>query len=325
VRGNHWWSSEVNDFPTDVPPLAQRLMAGEPAALARSITAVENETQEGAAILASVQQRLGRALVLGVTGPPGAGKSTLTGALITELRRRGRQVAVLAVDPTSPISGGAILGDRIRMSEHSTDPGVFVRSVASRGHLGGLSPTATRIIDLMDAAGNDMVIVETVGAGQSEVEVAQVADVNVVICAPGAGDDIQAIKAGILEIADILVVNKADQPLASNTASQMRNMLALRGDDSSDVPVLLTVATRSDGVPELLDAIEARRGRDDPEARAARIRARSRQQLAEAVAQDVASFVRLGSNPGIEKLCAGLQLGELSLEEAVRRVRALVH
>ena len=314
----------MKDLPTDVPSRAQRLVTGEQASLARSITAVENETQEGAAILASVQQHLGRALVIGVTGPPGAGKSTLVSALITELRRRGRRVAVLAIDPTSPISGGAILGDRIRMSEHSTDVGVFVRSVASRGHLGGLSPTTTRVIDLMDAAGNDAVIVETVGAGQSEVEVAQIADVNVVICAPGAGDDIQAIKAGILEIADILVVNKADQPLAANTASQMRNMLALREGDAADVPVLLTTANLGDGVPELLDAIEARRGRDDPEARAARIRARSRRQLAEALARDVAALVRFGSDPAIEKLCAELQLGKVSLDEAVRRVRALI-
>ncbi len=314
----------MKDLPTDVPSRAQRLVTGEQASLARSITAVENETQEGAAILASVQQHLGRALVIGVTGPPGAGKSTLVSALITELRRRGRRVAVLAIDPTSSISGGAILGDRIRMSEHSTDVGVFVRSVASRGHLGGLSPTTTRVIDLMDAAGNDAVIVETVGAGQSEVEVAQIADVNVVICAPGAGDDIQAIKAGILEIADILVVNKADQPLAANTASQMRNMLALREGDAADVPVLLTTANLGDGVPELLDAIEARRGRDDPEARAARIRARSRRQLAEALARDVAALVRFGSDPAIEKLCAELQLGKVSLDEAVRRVRALI-
>ncbi|MCP5026075.1 MAG: methylmalonyl Co-A mutase-associated GTPase MeaB [Actinomycetia bacterium] len=314
----------MSDLPTDMSPLARRLVVGEAAALARSITAVENETQEGAAILASVQQHLGRALVLGITGPPGAGKSTLTGALITELRGRGRRVAVLAVDPTSPISGGAILGDRIRMSEHSADPGVFVRSVASRGHLGGLSPTATRVIDLMDAGGNDTVIVETVGAGQSEVEVAQIADVNVVICAPGAGDDIQAIKAGILEVADILVVNKADQPLAANAASQMRNMVALRDGDASDVPVLLTVATQGDGVPELLDTIEARRAGDDPEARGVRIRARTRRQLAEAVARDVAGFVGAGSDPAIEKLCTEFQLGRLSLDEAVRRARALI-
>ncbi|MCP3913274.1 MAG: methylmalonyl Co-A mutase-associated GTPase MeaB [Actinomycetia bacterium] len=314
----------MNDLPTGAPPLAQRLVGGEPVALARAITAAENETPEGAAILASIQPHLGRALVVGITGPPGAGKSTLTSALITELRRRGHRVAVLAIDPTSPISGGAILGDRIRMSEHSTDPGVFVRSVASRGQLGGLSPTAARVIDLMDAAGNDTVIVETVGAGQSEVEVAQIADVKVVICPPGAGDDIQAIKAGILEIADILVVNKADQAQATNTASQLRNMVALRSDDSADVPVLLTTATQGKGVAELVDAIEARRGRDDPDTRATRIRGRSRRQLAEALARDVAAFVRSGSDPAIEELCAELEGGTLGLDEALRRVRGLI-
>ena len=312
----------MNEAVAVVPPLAARLLKGEQAALARSITAVESETKEGAAILAAVSPHLGRALVFGVTGPPGAGKSTLVGALVTELRSRDRRVAVLAIDPTSPISGGAILGDRIRMSDHSTDPGVFVRSVASRDRLGGLSPTASRVIDLMDAGGSDVVIVETVGAGQSEVEIAQVVDVKVVVCAPGAGDDIQAMKAGILEIADILVVNKADQPLAANTASQLQSMLALRGDDSSDVPVLLTTATLGEGVPELLDAIEARRGRDDADGRSTRVRTRIREQLAEAAAQNLAAFVRTTSDPVIEHVCRELQLGTLSMDEAVRRVRS---
>jgi LAO/AO transport system kinase len=189
------------------PDWIEHLLAGDRAALARAITAVENETAEAPLVLKAIRPALGRASVVGFTGAPGAGKSTLVSAYVAELRRRNLGVGVVAVDPSSPITGGALLGDRIRMTAHATDPGVFIRSLASRGHLGGLSRTASRVIDVMDAAGKDVVLVETVGAGQSEVEIADVADVRVVVLAPGLGDEIQAIKAGILEIADILVVN----------------------------------------------------------------------------------------------------------------------
>uniref|UniRef100_UPI000E663A01 methylmalonyl Co-A mutase-associated GTPase MeaB n=1 Tax=Desertibaculum subflavum TaxID=2268458 RepID=UPI000E663A01 len=234
---------------------------GERAALARAITAVENETGEALAVLAAIRARLGRALVLGVTGPPGAGKSTLVAALIGELRQRRLTVGVVAVDPSSPVTGGAILGDRIRMGRHAEDDGVFVRSLASRGHLGGLSRTAQRVIDVMDASGRDIVLVETVGAGQSEVEIAGIADLRIVVVAPGLGDEVQAIKAGILEIADMFVVNKADQPLAERTARQLAAAASLAERDGPPPQVLKTTATSGEGVAALADAVLAQRGR----------------------------------------------------------------
>lgn len=253
------------------PDWLPALLAGERAALARAITAVENETADARLVLQAIRGRLGQALVVGFTGAPGAGKSTLVSAYVGELRRRGQSVGVVAVDPSSPLTGGAILGDRIRMTQHAADPGVFIRSLASRGHLGGLSRTAARVIDVFDASGRDVVVVETVGTGQSEVEIAEIADVRVVVNAPGLGDDVQAIKAGILEIADVLVVNKADLPLAERSARQLAAMSAQRGQGA--VPVLQTSATTAQGVPELADAIVAigRRKRPDPRARTRRL------------------------------------------------------
>lgn len=303
----------------------QRLLAGETIALAKSITAVENSTDQAAALLAGIQPHLGRALVVGITGPPGAGKSTLVNAMVAEWRRRQRSVGVVAVDPSSPLTGGAILGDRIRMSEHTRDPGVFVRSLAARGQLGGLSPTAARIIDVMDAAGRDVVVVETVGAGQSEVEIAEVADVRVVVCAPGLGDDVQAIKAGILEIADILVVNKADLPLAERTVSQLKGMLSLRAAAleplAAQVPVLPITATSGRGVGALVDAVEERAGvalRGDE--RAARARQRVRRLLADAAARHVRRLIREAGGDSVDGLCDRVQRGELSIDAAVALV-----
>jgi LAO/AO transport system kinase len=253
------------------PDWLPALLAGERAALARAITAVENETDEARLVLQAIRGRLGQALVVGFTGAPGAGKSTLVSAYVAELRQRGLSVGVVAVDPSSPITGGAILGDRIRMSQHATDAGVFIRSLASRGHLGGLSRTAARVIDVFDASGRHVVIVETVGTGQSEVEIAEIADVRVVVNAPGLGDDIQAIKAGILEIADVLVVNKSDLPFAERSARQLAAMSAQRGQ--GPVPVLQTSATAGKGIAELADAIAAigKRKRPDPRARTRRL------------------------------------------------------
>jgi LAO/AO transport system kinase len=236
--------------------LVRGLLRGEPRALARAITAVESDSEEAAGILAAIQPHLGNARIVGITGPPGAGKSTLTDAIITELRRRGKQVAVLAVDPSSPFTGGAILGDRIRMLGHADDEGVFVRSVASRGHLGGLFRNVAGVLQVMDASGPDVIIVETVGAGQSEVEITRFAETKVVVCAPGLGDDIQAMKAGILEIADILVVNKGDQPHAEDTVRQLRGMLHLRDPRLGSAVVVSTTATTGRGVPELVDVLE---------------------------------------------------------------------
>jgi LAO/AO transport system ATPase len=235
---------------------AERIASGDRRAIARAISAVENETAEATTLRAEIAGRLGRARVIGVTGPPGAGKSTLVSALIRELLARGRTLAVVAVDPSSPLTGGAVLGDRIRMAEHQADERVFIRSLAARGHLGGLTRTTRAVIDVLDAAQFDVVIVETVGAGQSEVEVAAVAETRIVVCPPGLGDEVQAIKAGVLEIADILVVSKSDSPLAQRTERELHGMLHLRRPAAWTPPVLRTVATTGEGVAALLEAIE---------------------------------------------------------------------
>ena len=205
----------------DARTLVQQMRDGERRAIATAITELERLSPATPALLKAMQPHLGRALVVGFTGPPGAGKSTLVNAVIAHLRADGKTVGVIAVDPSSPVSGGAILGDRIRMTAALDDEGVFVRSLASRGYLGGLSPAAVRIIDALDAAGRDLILLETVGTGQSEIDVAEVADVRIVVTAPGLGDDIQAMKSGLLEIADILVVNKGDRPGAEITLQQL--------------------------------------------------------------------------------------------------------
>lgn len=233
------------------------ILQGSRVALARAVTLLENDLAGAAELHAGLASRRGRAHVVGITGAPGAGKSTLISALLRELRARARRVAVLAVDPSSPISGGALLGDRVRMGEAGADDDVFIRSVSSRGHLGGLSRTAGRIVDLFDAAGFDVVIVETVGTGQSEVEISRYADTNVVVCPPGLGDEVQAIKAGILEIADLLVVNKADLPSAARTVRDLKIAPGLRHRTGWDVPVLSTIATQGDGIAALVDALDA--------------------------------------------------------------------
>ncbi len=298
--------------------LVARLRAGDALALSRAITAVENGSTLLPSILRAIHPHLGRATVVGVTGPPGVGKSTLVNAYVRELRRRGLTVGVVAVDPSSPISGGAILGDRVRMSEHDADEGVFVRSLASRGQLGGLAARTLHIVDLMDAAGRDAVIVETVGAGQSEVEIAGIAGVTVVVSAPGLGDDIQAIKAGILEIADVLVVNKADLPGAAETRRQLESMLALRSGARAKVPVLATVATTGEGVPELADAIEAR-----SEAGGARRReAGVRHLLADAAANLLRRRLEAGGNPRLEALAGAVRRGEIGLRAAAEKLLA---
>ena len=226
-------------------------------ALARAVTLIENDLPGAAELHASLAPHCGRAHVVGVTGAPGAGKSTLINALLGELTRRDKRIAVVAVDPSSPITGGAILGDRVRMGEHGANDDVFIRSVSSRGHLGGLSRTTGRVIDVFDAAGFDVVIVETVGAGQSEVEIRHFADTNIVVCPPGLGDEVQAIKAGILEIADILVVNKGDLPQAGRTLLDMQTARGLRHREGWQVEVMRTVATSGEGVAELADRIDA--------------------------------------------------------------------
>jgi LAO/AO transport system ATPase len=238
-------------------PLLAPLLAGDRRAVARAISSMENSAPGWESIAAGVAAKLGRAHVIGITGAPGAGKSTLINALLGALLARGRRIGVVAVDPSSPMTGGAVLGDRVRMGAHGAHERVFIRSIASRGHLGGVSRSTRRIVDVLDAAGFDVVIVETVGAGQSEVEIIEIADTRVVVCPPGLGDEVQAIKAGILEIADLLVVNKADLPGAEVTARELKEMLRLRAGRGADVAVLKTSATAGDGVAALVDGLEA--------------------------------------------------------------------
>lgn len=230
--------------------------------LARAITAVENGGDDGRALMAALADRTRggqRAQTIGITGAPGVGKSTITAALIAAYRGSGRTVAVLAVDPSSPFSGGALLGDRIRMQEHSADPDVYIRSMASRGHLGGLAAAAGQVLRVLDAAGFDIVLIETVGVGQSEVEIAAAADTTVVLLAPGMGDGIQAAKAGILEIGDVFVVNKADRDGAAATARELRAMIALADGSSDDAwqpPVLTAVASTGTGISDVVQAVD---------------------------------------------------------------------
>jgi LAO/AO transport system kinase len=240
--------------------LTERLLAGDRLALARLISAVEAGRRDARQALRCLFPRTGRAHIIGVTGPPGSGKSTLVTALARAYRARDRTVGIVAVDPTSPFTGGAILGDRVRMMELHADPGVFVRSMATRGQLGGLARSTLDVVLVLDAFGKDAVLVETVGVGQDEVEIVRAADTTIVVGVPGLGDDIQAIKAGILEIADILVVNKADVAGAARLVSELRHMLQLAPEASGrQPPILETVATEGRGIAELLASLDAHR------------------------------------------------------------------
>jgi LAO/AO transport system kinase len=269
--------------------LAERVMAGDARAIARAISVIENEETQAAALVREVFSRTGRAYVIGVTGPPGAGKSTLVDRLIGDIRGRGDTVGVLTVDPTSPFTGGAVLGDRLRMQGHAGDGGVFIRSMATRGHLGGLARATADAVLVLDAAGMDIVIIETVGVGQDEVDVIRLADVSVVTLVPGAGDDVQALKAGIMEIADVFVVNKADREGADRLAATIESSLALKtvgpGEEAGwRPPVLKTIATSGAGVPEVVDTLWRFRSQAEP-GRAARRLRRSEFRLRQLVAQ----------------------------------------
>jgi LAO/AO transport system kinase len=264
--------------------IAERVLAGEVRAAARLMRNLDDRLPEGEAALRELFPRTGRAYVVGLTGSPGAGKSSLTDQLIGHYRRAGKTVGVVAVDPTSPFTGGAILGDRIRMQDHATDPGVFIRSLGTRGHLGGLSRSTADLVMVMDAMGKDVVLVETVGVGQDEIEIASFAHTVVVVAVPGMGDDVQAIKAGVLEIADVFAVNKADREGADRTVRDLQGMLELRRtvlgrpldhdavhrfhgaspparapDEEWEPPIVKTVAVRGEGIPELAAAIEGHR------------------------------------------------------------------
>jgi LAO/AO transport system kinase len=246
-------------MPAADPTLAQRLLDGDRRALARAITLVENDDPAGWELVREVYPHTGRAAVLGFTGPPGVGKSTLLGALTKYERERGRTIAVLSIDPSSPFTKGALLGDRIRLTDHFLDPGVFIRSMANRGALGGLSEAALQAALLMDASGRDTVLLETVGVGQAEVDIIDHADTVVLVLQPGSGDSIQALKAGVMEIPDVIVVNKADHPLTDTMVREIKGILALGGHRDWTVPIVRAEAVRNVGIEELAEKLAEHR------------------------------------------------------------------
>jgi GTPase len=299
------------------PKVVEQILRGEVRAAARLMRGLDDGEPASREVLKNLYRHGGRAHILGITGSPGVGKSTLTDRMIQYLRREGKTVGVVAVDPTSPFSGGAILGDRIRMQRHALDEGVFIRSLATRGHFGGLTASARAVITVLDAMGKDYVLVETVGVGQDEVEIAATAYTTIVVTVPGLGDDIQAIKAGILEVADILVVNKADREGASRAYQDLLRMLELRAPGRESAwrpPVLLTQAKDDQGIAELMDAVQQHREflQGDQEAfQAARIN-RVRQEFLELLKEGV--FRRL-----LRQLTADGRLQGLLQEILARR------
>ena len=311
-------SPEAQDL-ADPALLVQRMRAGERRAIARAVTELERFSAAAPGLLAAMRPHLGHAIVVGVTGPPGAGKSTLLNAYTGHLRRAGKSVGIIAVDPSSPVSGGAILGDRIRMTAAHDDDGVFMRSLASRGYLGGLTPAAVRVIDALDAAGRDMILIETVGTGQTDIDVAEVADVRIVVTAPGLGDDIQAMKAGLIEIADILVVNKGDREGAQHTVQHLQGALSLKSGAHARVPVLKVTATTGEGVADLAAAIEEAAARTSPDPLARR-RRRARYLIARAAADLVAERVRKGSSAAADALADEVLAGALLPADAARKL-----
>ncbi len=299
----------------DVATLVECARAGDARSVARLISLVEDASPLLREVAAALTPHTGRARVLGITGPPGVGKSTTTTALVRAFRSEGRRVGVLAVDPSSPFSGGALLGDRVRMSDHAGDPGVYIRSMAARGHLGGLAWSTPQALRVLDASGCDVVLIETVGVGQSELEVASLADTTLVLLAPGMGDGVQAAKAGILEVADVLVVNKADRDGAGRTVRELRAMLPHGSrPDAWQPPVLTTVAVRTsdNGVPELCDRIEEHAAWLARSGEGARRRVRRAEREVEAIALAVLR-ARLGDVRGsaaLRPLAARVAAGE---------------
>jgi LAO/AO transport system kinase len=255
--------------------LAERVTSGDKRGLARAISLVENRDPEGDRLVAQLFPQTGGARIVGLTGPPGVGKSTLIGALTAELRKKGRDVGVLSIDPSSPFTQGAMLGDRIRLADHFLDPGVFIRSMATRGSLGGLAEAALQAALLMDASGKDDVLLETVGVGQGEIDIVDHADTIVLALMPGSGDSVQALKAGVMEIPDVIVVNKCDHPLADTMVREVRGVLSLGPQGAWKVPVVRTEAPRGEGIAELLEQVDAHRSHIEETGSLAERRARN--------------------------------------------------
>jgi len=272
--------------------LADRLRAGDPRAIARAISIIEDERPEAAALVREIFPHTGQAYLIGVTGPPGAGKSTLVDKLTAEVRRAGERVGILAVDPTSPFTGGAILGDRVRMQTHYEDPGVFIRSMATRGQLGGLARATSDAALVMDAAGKSLVVIETVGVGQDEVDIVRTADISIVVLVPGTGDDVQALKAGIMEIADIYVVNKSDREGADRMVTSVEANLSLQhfGEGEWRPPIIKTEASAGRGIPELWQAIRAYRAHTAA-SRGRRLKARNQFRLRDLLTHRYLEFI----------------------------------
>jgi LAO/AO transport system kinase len=301
--------------PAQPEALVSAADSGDPRALARLISLVENGSPQLRSVMRLIAPRTGQARMVGLTGAPGVGKSTLTGALVRAYRKRGLRVGVLAVDPTSPFTGGALLGDRVRMQDHATDSGVFIRSMATRGHLGGLSWAAPQALRILDAAGFEVVLIETVGVGQAEVEIASLADTTMVIVAPGMGDSVQAAKAGILEIADIFVVNKNDRPGAQETIRDLRAMLAMArySDGAWKPPIVAASAMTGEGIDDLVARLDAHAvWLGDSGERDRKRLARAREEIS---AMAVAALrERIGALPGearLEELAAQVASGKL--------------
>lgn len=310
-------------MPFDLSDLVDRARRGDPRSVGRLLTMVESgDAARLRAVSVALAPHTGHAHVVGLTGPPGVGKSTSTSALVTALRARGDRVGVLAIDPSSPFSGGALLGDRIRMADHGTDEGVFIRSMAARGHLGGLSWATPAALRVLDAAGCDVVLVETVGVGQSEIEIVAWADTTVVLLAPGMGDGVQAAKAGILEVADVFVVNKADRDGAEQTARDLRHMITLGDGRGWRPPVLTTVAVRGEGMEAVVAALDEHRAWADGSGERARRRAGRAGAEIEAVALErLRTRIRSGTAAGAARVAA-VVAGELDPYTAADQVVA---